>query len=249
MKHIVIAVLAVMLAVCECTALEIRAVAHCVVECDSTDIYLRDARSDDMPEQLLGVLYNNDALYVYDEISEGMIAIDCSGNIRFRYGTVGPGPGEHYGHCDPIMWGGRSLALVDYGLPTEVIVLDDKGGYVSSLSLEAMHNSVQVLWSGDRAISVEHHHEIDRNWVTVFVELVSYNSTGAAISSAVIGEKYLDMRPGHDVLAEDLEIFPRIAGRDGRIYVQPDVHVPLIRCYTSKLELIWEKALDVVLCV
>lgn len=211
----------------------------CRVDFPASELLLVDARENDLPDELTGTMFIDGEFYIYDFVSEQLLVVECAGTEKYRYGSKGPGPEDHFTYCDPLLWEGRDPVLVDYALPPKIIRLTSDGDYGGSFTLDTSHNLVRLLWAGDRALGVEVVPRRGKASFVLEVNLVTFDVGGRLIRRMLLDVHTLDLDPNSGRTAEALEVFPRLAYRNDRLFIQRDVYSFVIECFDMDFEMQW----------
>lgn len=219
---------------------DLRAEAVCSVDLSKDDIFILEPSKKYLPDELLGVAYDDGVVYIYDHIARQVGGYACDRGELFRFGTTGTGPGDHSTYADPLFWNNEIPSIVDYGLPAKIIQLTPDGKYKNSFKLETTSELVRLIWAGDRALGVEISIDFDdRGEFVAVVSLVTFDAAGALIQRYELGRHSMAKDAGERPTTTALEIAPRVAYGDGWIYVQRDVYRMEVECMNLDFHRQW----------
>jgi hypothetical protein len=221
--------------------------------CGSSDEPVYSMYRSDMwsiPLGLYGVMALEDyGVLVTDEISEKLIRVKPDGIESFAVGSVGEGPEDHRGRCEPIKWPGFDLAMSCCGTHSKVLGYSKEGSLSGFVELkDSGRNYVRILGCAEFGVGVSlafNGSPMSGMAVDVFVEVLS--ARGEVTTEQLIGMYELPPAMQGEVVSETLfEIVPRVAvSQFGYIYIQKDPYEWAVDCYDRELNLLWTDKRDV----
>lgn len=214
---------------------------RCQVDVPAAEYSLIDTREPEFTEGIAGVLHDDGRIIFYDRISQQVVAMNCGGEKRFRFGKIGTGPEDHATVCSPFIWADDVLAILDHDVPPKIIDLSEGGTYLRNITLDTTHSVFSPTWVLDRLVALEAGVRPGNGGFEYDFSIVSFDERGILLDRHFLWSRTISLKPLRDRNERDLEVFPLLLVDDSRIVIQPDVYEPFLRCYDSELRPIWER--------
>lgn len=215
---------------------------------DEAPYVLRDPAPRSIPPVLLGTWVTPvGRLYLVDEITGQLVALDPPGREVFRVGRAGEGPEEHRGSGDPLPWPGCAIARSDCVIGAKIIRYDGEGRFLDRVALQGQREYLRVLPLQDGGVGIGVTIEPGQaSTMEIVATLVVFDADGEVRAEIQTGRNVLSFGTKALRHEEDMEVIPRVAtDGDRRIYVQPDPYRWEIACYDPDLHLLWRRQRDV----
>jgi len=203
------------------------------------EIFDKDAHS--AMDNLLGAVpYGDDGLAVYDRISRTLMVFDSQTNMVWQRGSVGQGPEDHVGPCEPLLLQDGYIGLADYGGQPKVLIWDDSGDFVDSVVLTGYLQCQQIEYASGGYVALCSRTERAGDGYQVIIDLVRYDSNGFKQAEQEIRRfKMVRPRAGERVPADIWRPFPRMCvDSSGFVYIQRDTRRARFDVYNEELTLV-----------
>ncbi len=212
------------------------------VDCgERIKISLFDKISETAIDNLMGAISLGDsALVIFDRVSNQLLSYSLDGDINWSVGSVGSGPEDHLGPCEPIALDGRTLGVADYSSQPKVILYSESGEFEGAVNFFGFQQCHQVEYAKGGFTAICHETVRSSEGFLLSISLVRFGSTGKPLKSIQVKEIVMEKpKKGTPIPAGVWRPFPRMCVDEfGYVYIQNDTRKAKFDVYNSNLEFV-----------